>query len=393
MTNRTAAGLRHGAVTERRPLTGGPRLPGQRGRLPDVTTGPDLQELASDVRPTGRAAEQQARSRVDELLLPYGSTGSLGRLAVWWAGVRRDALARPPASVAALVVAGDHGIAVRGVSAMPLGYTAVGLRALHEGRSATHAAAEVVGAEVRLVEVDVAGPHGPRSMPFDVGDAMDQDLLAGSLAQGAALGDELADADLDLLVLGELHVGGSTTAAAVVGAAQRRRVLEVVGRGSGVDDTAWMRKVAAVREGLRRARSRPRDVPSILQTVGSADLAVVTALLLRTAARGLPVILDGHVSAAAAVLAHRVSPTSRQWWLFPERGEEPCVHRAQDALGMVPVHELGVRTGLGVAGLAAVGTLRTAVAVVTGSALAADYWTSAAEPAEPADPDQAGVSP
>ena len=142
-------------------------------------------------------------------------------------------------------------------------------------------------------------------------------------------------------------------------------MLEVVGRGSGVDDTAWMRKAAAVREGLRRSRAGGRDVPSLLTAVGSADVAALTALLLRCAARGLPVLLDGPVTAAAAVLAHRVSPTSRQWWMFPERGDEPCVHRAQDALGMVPVHALGVRTGVGVAGLAALGTLRTAVAVAT----------------------------
>lgn len=173
----------------------------------------------------------------------------------------------------------------------------------------------------------------------------------------------------------------------MVGAAQRRRVLEVVGRGSGVDDAAWMRKAAAVREGLRRARAGGRDVPSLLAAVGSGDVAATTALLLRCAARGLPVLLDGPVTAAAAVLAHRVSPTARQWWLFPERGDEPCVHRAQDALGMVPVHALGVRAGLGVAGLAALGTLRTAVAVATSAGTRAEFWPEDPDAHEAPDPD------
>lgn len=352
-----------------------------------MTSLADLQALASEVRPTGRAAEQQARQAVEDLLLPPGSLGDLQRLAVWWAGVRRAGDAPPPGSVRVLVLAGDHGIAVRGVSALPLGHTAVALRALHAGRSATHAAASVHGVGVQVVELDVAGPTGPRSSPFDVGPAMSEELLAGSVSQGAALADSLADDGLDLLVLGELNVGGSTTGAAVVGAAQRRRVLEVVGRGSGVDDAAWMRKAAAVREGLRRARAGGRDVPSLLTAVGAADVAATTALLLRCAARGLPVLLDGPVTAAAAVLAHRVSPSSRQWWLFPERGEEPCVHRAQDALGMVPVHTLGVRAGLGVAGLTALGTLRTAVAVATGAGTRSDFW--------PEDPDahEAPVDP
>ncbi|MFC3688104.1 nicotinate-nucleotide--dimethylbenzimidazole phosphoribosyltransferase [Aquipuribacter hungaricus] len=349
-----------------------------------MSTLADLQALASDVRPTGRAAEQHARHGVEELLLPTGSLGELQRLAVWWAGVRRDAGAPPPRAVRLLVVVGDHGIAVRGVSALPLGHTAVTLRGLHEGRSAAHAAASAHGVDVQVAEVDVAGPQGPRSQPFDVGPAMDPQLLDDAVAQGAALGDSLADEGLDLLLLGEVGVGGSTTAAAVVGAAQRRRVLEVVGRGSGVDDAAWMRKAAAVREGLRRARAGGKDVPALLEAVGSADVAALTALLLRTAARGLPVVLDGPVSAAAAVLAHRVSPTARQWWLFPERGDEPALHRAQDALGMLPVHALGVRTGLGVAGLTALGTLRTAVAVAVSGAARADLWPvdPLADPAE-----------
>lgn len=345
-----------------------------------MTTPADLQEIARDVRPTGRAAEQRARQAVEDLLLPAGSTGSLQRLAVWWAGVRRDHEAPPPERVTALVVAGDHGIAVRGVSAMPLGHTAVTLRALADGRSATHAVAAGLGVAVRTEEVDVAGPTGPRGLAFDHEDAMGADLLEESLAQGVALADELSGAGHDLVVLGELNVGGSSTAAAVIGAAQRRRVLEVVGRGSGVDDTAWMRKAAAVREGLRRARTRPRDVPSILTAVGSGDVAACTALLLRCAALGLPVVLDGPVTTAAAVLAHRVSPTSRQWWLFAERGDEPCVHLAQDALGMLPVQDLGTRTGLAVPGLVALTTLRAAVALATSSAGRAEYWPEDEEP-------------
>ena len=349
-----------------------------------MTSLADLQALASDVRPTGRAAEQQARQGVEDLLLPSGSLGELQRLAVWWAGVRRDAAAPPPARVRVLVVAGDHGIAVRGVSALPLGHTAVGLRALAGGRSATDAAAAVHDVAVQVVEVDVAGPTGPRSTPFDVGPSMTPEGVADAVAQSAGLADALVDDGLDLLVLAELNVAGSSTGAAVVGAAQRRRVLEVVGRGSGIDDAAWMRKAAAVREGLRRARAGGRDVPALLGAVGSGDVAATTALLLRCAARGLPVVLDGPVSAAAAVLAHRVSPTSRQWWLFPERGDEPCVHRAQDALGMEPVHALGMRSGLGIAGLAALGTLRTAVAVATCGGTRAAFWPE--DPEDPEDP-------
>ena len=310
-----------------------------------------LSGLATPVKPVDRAAEQRARQRLDELLVPTGSLGDLHPLAVWWCGVRRACPPGSPASVHAVVLAADHGIGVRGVSALPLGHTAVAARAVREHASATDAAADVAGARVRLVDVDVAGPDGPRSMPFDEADALTRDQVRDAVAEGAALADEEADGGADLLVLGELGVGGSTVAAAVVGAAQRRSVLEVLGRGSGVDDLAWMRKAVTVREGLRRARTRPRDTASILQVVGSLDVAVGVGLLLRAAARGVPVLLDGPVTAAAGVLAHRVSPTARQWWLFPDRSTEPALHLAQDALGMRPAQDLGVACGGGVPGL------------------------------------------
>lgn len=331
---------------------------------PYATAADLLTEVAGPVRPVDRAAEQRARQALDGLLVPPGSLGDLHPLAVWWCGVRRACPPGRPASVSAVVLAADHGVGVRGVSALPLGHTAVAARAVAEHASATDAAALASGARVRLVDVDVAGPGGPRSLPFDEEDALTADQVLSALRDGVALADEELAAGTDLLVLGELGVGGSTVAAAVVGAAQRRRVLEVLGRGSGVDDLAWMRKALAVREGLRRARTRPRDAGSILQVVGSTDVAVAVGLLLQAAARGLPVLLDGPVTAAAAVLAHRVSPTARQWWLFPDRSTEPVLHLAQDALGMRPAQDLGLGCGGAVAGLLAVPLLGSAAALL-----------------------------
>ncbi|WP_336922300.1 nicotinate-nucleotide--dimethylbenzimidazole phosphoribosyltransferase [Aquipuribacter sp. SD81] len=346
-------------------------------------TGPDLHGLATGVRPPSRAAEQRARARLDTLLLPPDGLGSLQRLALWWAAVRDDETAPPPASVEAVVLAADHGVAVRGVSALPLGHTAVSARALRDGRAATSAVAGRWGVPVRLVAVDVAGPHGPEARPLDSGDVMDTGLLSRSVALGSEVADELVAAGRDLVVLGDLGVGSTTTAAAAVGAVLRRPVLDVVGRGSGVDDTAWMRKAAAVREGLRRARARSRDVTTVLRTVGSPDLAAAVALLLRCSAAGLPVVLDGPLVVAAAVLANRVSPTARQWWLVAERTDEPCVHRALETFAMTPVLDLGVRAGSGLAGLLAVQALGAAVAVQHGTVTSAEAWPAVETPEEP----------
>jgi nicotinate-nucleotide--dimethylbenzimidazole phosphoribosyltransferase len=339
---------------------------------------PDLHGIAEGVRPPSRGAEQRARSRLDGLLVAPDALGSLQRLAVWWASVRDDEQAAPPADVEVVVLAADHGIAVRGVSALPLGHTAVAARAVREGRAPVSAPAARWGARVRLVEVDVAGPGGPAGRPLDRGDAMDAALLQRSVELGRTVADELVAAGRDLVVLGDLGVGSTTTAATAVGAALRRPVLEVVGRGSGVDDVAWMRKAAAVREGLRRARARPRDVPTVLRTVGSPDLAAAVALLLRCSAAGLPVVLDGPLVVAAAVLANRVSPTARHWWLVAERTDEPCVHRALETFAMTPVLELGVRAGAGLAGVLAVQAVVAAAAVQVGTVSTEEAWPAVA---------------
>lgn len=293
-----------------------------------------------------------------------GSLGGLHPLAVWWTGVRRRCPPGRPDAVSAVVLAADHGIGVRGVSALPLGHTAVAARAVREHASVTDAAAAVTGARVRLVDVDVAGPAGPRSRPFDEDDALTPEQVRSFLADGVTLADEEIDAGADLLVLGELGVGGSTVAAVVVAAVQRRGVMDVVGRGSGVDDLAWMRKVRTVREGVRRARARPRDPASILQAVGSPDLALGVGLLLRAAGRGVPVVLDGTVTGAAAALAHRASPTARQWWLFPDRSTEPALHLVQDALGMSAAQDLGTGCGGAVPGLLTVPLLGAAAGLL-----------------------------
>lgn len=332
---------------------------------PPQTGAAGLRERARHVRVPSRSAEYDARRRLTSLLLPPGHLGDHADVAVWWCGVAGVCPAPPPASPRVLVLAADHGIAVRGVSALPLGWTAVAAASLAGEAGALSAAGAAVGVPVEVVDVDVAGPRGPVSQPFDVGPAMDEatvdealdrgrDLLAGSVEGG------------DLLGISTIGVGATTTAAALVASALGRSPVSVVTRGSGIDDLAWMRKTAALRDGLRLARlagvSPSSSAADHLRQLGSVDAAMMVGMLVEAAARKVPVIVDGPLAAAAGLLAQRVAPSTRHWWLAVESTVDPLARSVWDEIGVARIG--GGAEGAGLGALLAVAGVRAAAGVL-----------------------------
>ncbi len=130
--------------------------------------------------------------------------------------------------------------------------------------------------------------------------------------------------------------------------------MAVIGRGSGIDDAGWMRKAAAVRDALRRAKPVAHDPLALLQVAGGADLAVLTGFCLQAAVRRTPVLLDGLVVGAAAVLADVLAPGAREWWLAAQQSPEPAMAIVLTRLGLTPLVDLGVRLGDGTGAAAVV---------------------------------------
>lgn len=324
-----------------------------------------LRDRSRQVRVPSRSAEYDARRRLGGLLLPAGHLGSHADLAVWWAGVSGACPGPAPDPAAVVVLAADHGIAVRGVSALPLGWTAVAAERLAAEGGALAGAAAAAGVPVRVVAVDVAGPHGPRSQPFDTGPALGPDDLDAAVDHGRSLVAELSE-DHRIVGVSAVGVGGTTVAAALVGSALDRPAVSVVTRGSGIDDLAWMRKTAALRDGLRRARlagvgSSSPAADHLLQ-LGSLDAAVLVGLLVEAAARRVGVVVDGPVAAAAALLAQRVAPTARHWWLGVDADAEPLTRQVWDEIGVARVATTAEGGGLGA--VLAVTAVRAAAAVL-----------------------------
>ena len=139
---------------------------------------------------------------------------------------------------------------------------------------------------------------------------------------------------------GAIGVGATTPASVLVAAITGAEPVAVVGRGSGIDDETWMRKAAAIRDALRRARPHVRDPLALLRVAGGADLAVLAGFLVQAAVRRTPVLLDGLVPVAAALVADELAPGARDWWLLAQRSPEPALALAAEHLELTPLLDL-----------------------------------------------------
>ncbi|MEQ3550267.1 bifunctional adenosylcobinamide kinase/adenosylcobinamide-phosphate guanylyltransferase [Pseudonocardia nematodicida] len=341
-------------------------------------------EPAGPVVPTAvgapdRHSRRAAVALVEDLATPAGGLGRLGELGVWLASCQGECPPRPPVQARVLLLAADHGVAATGVSAYPQEVSAVRASAAAAGRLPVTVAARAAGASVRTVDVGlVTGADGAESGHvvvrgtgmIDVEDALTAAQAETAWRTGRTLADEEIDAGADVLVPATLAVGATTPSATLVAALTGTEPVAVVGRASGIDDRAWMRKAVVIRDALRRARPHLRDPLALLRTVGGTDLVVLAGFLARAAERKVPVVLDGLAVGTAALLAEELAPGAKQWWVAAQPSTEPAATLVLEHLALTPVLDLAVRTEDGTAGVAVLPLLVTAARLIaeTGSA-------------------------
>lgn len=326
-------------------------------------------------RPDG-GVRRDAEERRARLAVPPGALGRLDELGEWLAAAQQQVPVRPVERPRAVLFAGDHGVAGLGVSARPAGGTRDLVRAVLDGSSPAAVLARRAGAQVRVV--DLAVDCDPEELPedvtrhrvrrgsgrIDIEDALTAEEAEAAFRAGAAVADEEADAGTDLVVLGDLSVGGTTAASTLIAALCGTDASVVTGRGGApIDDLAWMRKCAAIRDALRRARPVLGDQLELLATVGGADLTAMTGFLLQSAVRRTPVILDGVVSAACALVAQRVAFRAPDWWVAGQASGEPGQAKALDRIALNPLLDHGVTAGEGTGALLALPLVQAAAAL------------------------------
>lgn len=333
----------------------------------DAITPPDAEVAAA------------ARARQDRLTKPPGSLGRLEDLAVWVASCQGVCPPRQFVRPRVVVFAGDHGVTEAGVSAFPSTVTGQMVANIDAGGAAINVLAEAAGATVRVVDIAVdcdeplspaIGAHKVRRGAGNIAvtDALTAEEAVAAITAGRRIADAEVDAGADLLIAGDMGIGNTTAATTLIAALTGAEPVAVVGRGTGIDDPGWMRKTAAVRDALYRAHAVTDDPLGLLRVCGGADLAAIAGFCAQAAWRRTPLLLDGVVVTAAAMVADRLAPGARAWWQAGHRSTEPAHTLALGRLELDPIVDLDMRLGEGTGAVMALPIVRAALAALASMA-------------------------
>ena len=339
-----------------------------------------LSSWAAELPPFDQAAAAAARAHQTQLTKPPGSLGRLEELAVFYAGARGRFPVAAPARARIYVFAADHGVTAEGVSPYPSSVTAAMVANFIAGGAAISVLTRGSGIELYVADVGVASPipgpagqgqgDGARLLSFPVRKgtasfltepAMSRIEAELALGVGARLAAEAADGGVELLGAGEMGIGNTTTAAAVVAALSGAPAESVVGRGTGVDDAGLARKIDVVRAALERHKPDRNDALGVLSAVGGLEIAAMAGLMLGGARRRVPVVVDGFISAAAALVAVRLAPAVRDYLCFSHLSAERGHRVVCEALDARPLIDLGMRLGEGTGAALAIHLVQSAV--------------------------------
>ena len=292
-----------------------------------------------------------AKERNSQLTKPPGALGRLEDLAIWYAGWRdtdRPTITSPQV----IIFAGNHGVCAQGVSAFPPEVTVQMVANFEHGGAAINQLAKSVGATLNVHALDLDMP----TQDFTVAPAMSE----GEVILALTIGWNAVDPQSDLLVVGEMGIGNTTSAAAVAAAVLEGTAQDWTGRGTGVDDDGLARKTDVVARGL--ALHDTTDPLNALRCLGGRELAAMAGAIAAARAHRIPVILDGFICSAAAATLEKAVEGALDHAIAGHLSAEGAHRKLLDALGKEPILSLGLRLGEGSGGTLAIGVLRAAVA-------------------------------
>jgi nicotinate-nucleotide--dimethylbenzimidazole phosphoribosyltransferase len=339
-------------------------------------------ERARVAGPLDDEAIRATSRRLDTLTKPPGSLGRLEGLAMQLAGISGDVGATYRRR-AIIVAAADHGVVRQGVSAYPAEVTPQMVANFLAGGAAINVLAGLVGASVTVIDAGVAGaipapgdsharliraPIRTGTDDMTVGPAMTRDEAVRSIALGLAVLDELEQDGVELIGIGEMGIGNTTAASAVTAAMTGLAPDRVTGRGTGIDDTTQARKIEVVECALAVNRPDQTDPIGVMARVGGFEMGALVGLLLGAAGAHLPVVLDGFITGAAALVAAALAPGIEARWIAAHRSVEPGHAVVLERLGLRPLLELDLRLGEGTGAALAMSLVDAAIAIRDGMA-------------------------
>ena len=316
-----------------------------------------IDDLVLRIHPPDHGLLEQVQGRLNRLTKPLGSLGRLEELAAFYVMLTGKLMPDLP-KAAIYTFAADHGTVQEGVSAYPSEVTAQMVLNFLRGGAGVNVLAQHVGAEVRVVDIGVASefpalPHliqrkvalGTRNFLREP--AMTREQALRALEAGATLAQDAAREGIGLLGTGDMGIGNTTASAAITAVMTGEPVGAVTGRGTGIDDHMLSHKIGVIEAALALHRPNPNDAVDVLAKVGGFEIAGIAGLILGGAAARIPIVLDGFISGAAALIAVGLAPSCRDYLIAAHRSVE-CGHGAVlKQLGLVPLLDLDLRLGEG----------------------------------------------
>lgn len=316
-----------------------------------------LEEIIAHIGELSASAMDQARARQLDLTKPPGSLGRLEALHVQIAGITGTVLPQLDQK-AVIVMAGDHGVTAEGVSAYPAEVTPQMVLNFVRGGAAINVLADAAGARVVIVNAGVTAelpvlpaiidrPVARGTANMAVGPAMSREQAIQSLELGINVLEQERLGGLDIVATGDMGIGNTTASAAVVAAFTGKAVADVTGRGTGIDDAGWTRKVRVIERSLAINHPDPGDPLDVLAKVGGFEIGGLAGVMLAAAAARIPVVIDGFISGAAALIAAELCPAVRRFMIAAHSSVEVGHRIILERLELSPLLQLDLRLGEG----------------------------------------------
>ncbi|MEN6624329.1 MAG: nicotinate-nucleotide--dimethylbenzimidazole phosphoribosyltransferase [Smithella sp.] len=336
-----------------------------------------LESTIKKITPQDSNTRERAKARLDQLIMPHWALGRLLDLAQDLAGITGSL--KPPIQRKTIVtMAGDHGVVAEGVSAYPQEVTPQMVHGIVAGVAGVNALSRQAGASVIAVDMGVAGDLSnfaasgkmiskkiaPGTKNMAKGPAMSRDEAIRSLEAGIDIAIQLGSS-VDVFGTGDMGIGNTTPSSAIVSVLSGCPVADVTGRGTGVNDSQLEQKISIIEKCISVNQPDKNDGLDILAKVGGFEIGGIAGLILGAASLKKPVVVDGFISTAGALIAHSLAPISAQYMVAAHRSVEKGHRVALDILGKKPLIDLDLRLGEGTGAALAMNFIEAAVRVLT----------------------------
>ncbi len=345
-----------------------------------------LSQILKEIKPLDEGAMAEARTRQNMLTKPHGSLGRLEELSVKIAGITGKVMPRIEQK-AIVTMAGDHGVVAEGVSAYPQEVTAQMVYNFLGGGAGINVLARHISARVVVVDMGVAAnlkPHpslvskkiafGTRNIAKEP--AMSREQALQAIEGGIEVINEEVAKGLDIVGVGDMGIGNTTASSAICVAITGESVAKMAGRGTGIDDVQLASKVKVIKTALALNKPDAKDTIDVLSKVGGFEIGGIAGVILGAAAQRIPVVIDGFIVGAAALIATRLCPKVKDYLIAAHVSAE-AGHRAMlEYLGLRPLLDLGMRLGEGTGAVLAISIVEAAVKTLAEMATFADAGVS-----------------